>query len=152
MRIVTSAVLGATAIMLGVVIATMDRNSKSGAGGAEEARILTRFDNELVDRITLKNVDKQVIIERKGNYWFFTEPEMDRADAGAINALLDQLNHLDTVDTMGDEGETLSPNDMGIEGDQAIDVVVEGPVEEDSKKRFKNSVTLGVEAPREASI
>ena len=77
MRIVTSAVLGATAIVLGVVIATMDRNSESGAGGAEEAQVLTRFDSELVDRITLKNVDKQVIIERKGNYWFFTEPEMD---------------------------------------------------------------------------
>ncbi|NRB73989.1 MAG: hypothetical protein HRU46_06495, partial [Verrucomicrobiales bacterium] len=135
MRIVTTAVLGATAIVLGVVIATLDRNSESGAGAAEVARVLTRFDSELVDRITLKNVDKQVIIKRKGNYWFFTEPEMDRADAGSINALLDQLNHLDTVDSMGDEGETLSPKEMGIEGDQAIEVVIEGPVEEDSKKR-----------------
>lgn len=152
MRLVTTTVLGVVAIMLTVAIAGLKRESRSGLSSAVEASVLTRFDSELVDRITLKNIGKQVVIERAGLYWFFTEPEMDRADTIAVNALLDQLNHLDTVDSIGEKGETLSASDMGIEGDQAIEIVVSGALKEGSSKRFENRVTVGLPAPRENSI
>ena len=96
MRLVTTAVLGVVAIVLAVAIARLNRESSSGRGSAVEASVLTRFDSGLVDRITLKKTDKEVVIERAGRLWFFTEPENDRADAVAVNTLLDQLNHLNT--------------------------------------------------------
>jgi len=152
MRFVTTAVLGAVVIVLAVAIAGLNRESSSGPGSAVEANVLTRFDSGLVDRITLKNTDKEVVIERAGRHWLFTKPEEDRADAVAVNTLLDQLNHLNTVDSIGEKGETLSASDTGIEGDQAIEVIVSGVLEKGSSKRFENRITLGLPAPRENSI
>ena len=51
MKITTTAILGATAIVLGVVIAAVDQNAEIGAGSAEEASVLVRFDESLVDRM-----------------------------------------------------------------------------------------------------
>lgn len=151
MRIATTAVLGVTALALGAAIHRVDHAPVSGSRAAELARVLLRFEPEAVEQITVeRGVDKTVLTKRQGA-WFFSEPEEDRVDATVALALLDRLNHLGIVEDLEREGSVPDPTPLGLQGDQAIRVILSGkggeglaPVDE--------KFILGIEAPRSGSV
>tara|TARA_R110002096_G_scaffold44229_12_gene118970 strand:+ start:88 stop:1998 length:1911 start_codon:yes stop_codon:yes gene_type:complete len=152
MRITTTAALAIITIILAVVIWGVDRDPGLGDEAAGRANVLVRFDPNLVDRVVVEKGQSKTLMEKRNGFWFFTEPEVDRIDAGLIAVLLDQFNHLTIVDRIDIEGGDLSPETIGVEGDNALKVTVEGPIEEDGKNRFQEVLIMGIEAPRAESM
>lgn len=153
MRIITTAILGVTAIILAAVTHFVDRKIETAEDNADLARVAIRFEPEQVDRIVIEQGTKKVVIEARNRFWYFSEPEEDRVDPAAVSAVLDVLNHLSILDTIEKgEGEEMSPQSLGLKGDDAIKVTVSGPSEKGSKDRFKEGVIVGVSAPREETV
>lgn len=151
MRIISTAILGVIAIALGVVIYFVDREPEVGDRAADLAQVLVRFDSQLVDSIAIeKGVSKTTLVKR-GGVWFFSSPETDRVDGEIVNGILDQINHLDILDEI-ERNEDLTPQQMGVVGDQAIQITFSGVKAKDSKERVENSVILGAAAPRTNSL
>ena len=151
MRIVTTAILGGTAVVLAVVIWLIDRESEIG-GDAQQSNVLVRFVPELVDRIVVEKGPSKTVMENRDGVWIFAEPIQDRVDAGAVAVLLDQLNHLGIADQIQKNEEGLSPQEVGLKGDQAIKITVGGLEEEGGDERFKKGVILGEPTPRSDSL
>ncbi len=58
---------------------------------AEASKKVLNVDAEKVDQISLKNADTAVILEKKGDDWFLTEPIKTRADKWAVEQIVDTL-------------------------------------------------------------
>ena len=149
MRVITTAILGVLVIVLGVVIRTVDHVPVSGADAASTANVLVRFPIEAVEKVSIERGPARVEVLRRGEQWFFSEPETDRVDAAAMAKLLDELNYLTRIDEI-DSDENLSATQLGLEGDEAIRVVISGKNEAGDK--INESLILGTEAPRANSI
>ena len=145
MRVTTTAIIGTVAIVLAAAIHFVDRQPVAGPEAAKAANVLVRFDSDDVERVVVETGDHEVVLTRQEGLWFFEEPARDRVDGEALEALLDELNHLSIVDTL--DGGEQDPAEMGIEGDAAIEVTLTGA--EDS---FEETVVVGSEAPRSDSV
>ncbi len=152
MRVITTAILGLVAILLGVVIWAVDHQPALEDQSAVNANVLVRFDQDYVDKITIEKGPVRTVMVKRGGFWFFSEPEEDRVNSGAIAVILDQLNHLSLVDTIESSDVDLRPEAIGIKGDNALKLTLSGTAGEDSKERVEHSIVLGVEAPRAQSI
>ncbi|MEX2580931.1 MAG: DUF4340 domain-containing protein [Verrucomicrobiales bacterium] len=152
MRFATTAVLAGIAVALAMVIAVVDRKPETGARAAALANVMLRFEPDSIDRIVVESGASKTAMEKHGGLWFFSEPETDRVDPEAVDALLDQLNHLTIVDTIGEEEEGLDQARLGLEGDEAIVVTVSGAGENKGEDRSEHTVVLGAEAPRTNAI
>lgn len=152
MRLVTTGILGVTVIVLAVVTWFVDRETETASEDAKLSNVLIRFAPDQVDRIVVEKGSARTVMEKKEGLWLFSEPEEDRVDAGAIAVLLDELNHLTILDSIGSEEEGMSPQQLGIKGDDAIKITVGGPVDEKGKERFSEAVILGVETPRSNTL
>lgn len=152
MRFITTAILAAVAIALGVIIAIVDHEPDVGERAAALANVMLRFDAENIDRIVVEQGTEKTVIEKQGMGWFFTEPESDRVDPGIVAAVLDQLNHLSIVDTISEDDPELKPARIGLKGGDAINVILEGLKSEKAKDRVEHEIILGIEAPRTNSI
>lgn len=152
MRISTTALLGLTVIVLAIVTTVLERQPETGRKAAALANVLIRLDPESVERIEVeKGTTKTVLIRREG-FWFFSEPEEDRVDAGLVLGILDKINHLNVVDTMiPDDGE-LSPEKVGVTGEESIKVTLSGSGKGEGKVNFSETVVFGLEAPRAESV
>ena len=151
MRLVTTAILGATALALAGVIHRIDEKPSSGKRAAELANVLVRFEPDAVDQIIVERGVAKVVLSKTNGGWFFTEPEQDRVDATLALALLDRLNHLGIVEGLEAGGEAVDPTPLGVAGDQAIRVTLSGPGGE-GRAKVNETIVLGVEAPRTGSI
>lgn len=149
MRVVTTAILGVLVVVLAIVIRAVDHEPKSGRDAAASANVLVRFPSDAVREVTIERGPAETRVVRRGEQWFFNEPEKDRVDAAAMAKLLDELNYLTRVEAIGAEGD-LSPTQMGLEGDDAIEVTVAG--EDEDGGAFRETLVLGTEAPRANSI
>lgn len=58
---------------------------------AEASKKVLNVDAEQVDQISLKKADTAVILEKKGDDWFLTEPVKTRADKWAVEQIVDTL-------------------------------------------------------------
>ncbi|MEM9283376.1 MAG: DUF4340 domain-containing protein [Verrucomicrobiota bacterium] len=152
MRVTTTAVLAGVAILLAIVIGVIDRDPTSNEGAAKARNVLVRFDMERADRMIVEKGPSKTVIEKKNGGWFLIEPEVDRADAGAIAVLLDQFNHLTIFDELEMEKEGIRPESIGLVGDEAVKVSISGPEEESSDERFEATLVMGLEAPRADSM
>ncbi len=152
MRFITTAVLAVVAVALGVIIAIVDHQPDVGERAAALANVILRFDAGSIDTIEVEQGSEKTVIEKQGMGWFFKEPELDRVDPGIVAAVLDQLNHLTIVDTIGDDDPELKPARIGLKGGDAINVTLEGIKGEKGKDRVKHKIVLGTEAPRANSI
>ena len=151
MRLVTTAILGATALALAGVIHRIDEKPSSGKRAAELANVLVRFEPDAVDQIIVERGVAKVVLSKTNGSWFFTEPEEDRVDATLALALLDRLNHLGIVEGLEAGGEAVDPTPLGVAGDQAIRVTLSCPGGE-GRAKVNETIVLGVEAPRTGSI
>ena len=149
MKISTTAILALVVIVLGFAIRLVDREPVVGEGAAERARVLVRFSIDGVDRVSIERGPSRTEIVSRGGQWFFAEPEQDRVNADAMEALLDDLNHLARLDRI-EPGEEMKPVELGIEGDAAIRVEISGETEEG--EAFSETVVLGGPAPRSDSL
>lgn len=149
MRVKTTAILGALAIILAIVIFSLDRESTTGKSAASSANVLVRFAPESVTRIVVEKGTAKTVIETTGGSWFFKEPELDRVDTRAIVAVLDELNHLTIVDEIATD-EDLSAVEMGLKGDSAIRVSISGKNEEGDT--LNEAITIGESAPKEGAF
>lgn len=149
MRVVTTAILGVFVIVLAIVIRVVDHVPVSGEDAASSANVLVRFPIEGVENILIERGPAKVEIVRRGVQWFFSDPEKDRVDSAAMGKLLDELNYLTRIDQI-DPSDNLSGTQLGLEGDEAIRVVVTGKNKEGDK--VSESLVLGTEAPRSNSI
>lgn len=153
MRIITTAILGITALVLAVVTYFVDREIETGDQDADSARVAIRFEPKQVDRIVIEQGTSKVVIESRDRFWYFSEPEEDRVDPNAVAALLDVLNHLSILDKIGrGEEKEMSPQALGLKGDEAIKITVSGTKADDSKERFKEGVVIGGQAPRTETV
>ncbi len=150
MRVKTTLALGVVAIILAIVTASLDRKSTTGRSAASSANVLVRFAPESVKRIVIEKATAKTVIEEMNGLWFFKEPEMDRVDARAIAALLDELNYLSIVDRIDRGEEGLNPVQLGLKGDKAIRVSLGGKTEDGEV--LDETITLGESAPREGSF
>lgn len=148
MRVITTAILGAIAICLGIVISIVDREESAGPGAAAAANVLVRFPQESVQRLTIERGSEKTVIAQRAGAWFFVEPIQDRVDARLMNALLDQLNHLTVVDALEDaqsEGDA-----FGLASGTAVRLRLEG--ESDETGKIDEEIVLGTSAPRANSL
>ena len=152
MRLATTAVLGATAVILGVAIHRVDEQPVSGKRAAELANVLVRYDLEAVEEIAIERGTAKTLLERRDGAWYFTEPEQDRVDATLALALLDRLNNLGVVDRLDGDGETPDLQPLGLAGENAIRITLSGHEDEGKGAAFEESLVLGVEAPRTGSL
>jgi len=151
MRIVTTTLLGATALLLGTAIHRVDHAPVSGSRAADLAKVLLRFEPTAIRQITVeRGAEKSVLVNRQGT-WYFSEPEEDRVDATLALALLDRLNHLGIVEDMGKEGTLPEPTPLGLAGEQAIRVTLSGEGNNETAA-VNETIVLGTEAPRSGSI
>lgn len=152
MRLTTTALLGLTVIVLAIVTAVLERQPETGRKAAALANVLIRLDPESVDRIEVeKGTTKTVLIRREG-FWFFSEPEEDRVDAGLVLGILDKINHLNVVDTLVPGDGELSPEKVGVSGEEAIKITLSGSGKGEGKVNFSETVIFGLEAPRAESV
>jgi len=140
-------IIGVVAIVLAAVIHFVDREPVSGPEAAEAANVLVRFDPGKIERVVVERGNRETVLTKREGLWFFEQPAQDRVDGEAIEALLDELNHLSIVDTIGGGGKDPDPAEMGVEGEGAIEVTITGA--DDS---FEETVVVGAEAPRSDSI
>lgn len=152
MRITTTAILGGAVIALAIVTYFVDRKPETGKRAAALANVLVRFEPEGVERIVIEKGGAKTVLMSRNGFWFFSEPEEDRADAGIVLALLDKLNHLNVVDTIAGDEAGLSPEQLGVTGDEAIKVTFTGPGEAGSGTPVNDTVIFGSVAPRTDSI
>lgn len=151
MRLPTTLVLAAIAILLGIVIHRVDERPVAGQRAADLARVLVRFAPDAADKITIeRGPARTTLTRREGGAWFLVEPETDRADANVILALLDRLNHLGIVEELA-PGTAPEDQAIGLSGEKAIRVTVSGPPCEGTPA-FSESLILGIEAPRSGSL
>ncbi|MCG8602776.1 MAG: DUF4340 domain-containing protein [Verrucomicrobiales bacterium] len=149
MRFSTTIALAVIAVLLGISISVVNREPDFDDAAA--ANVLTRFEAEAVDRLVIERGPSKSVLVKRGDSWFFSEPEQDRADAKVIAKLLDEFNHLSIIDELNDEGgDALTPTQLGIEGDQAIRVSVSGKPEKGDK--IDSTFVLGTAAPRQNAI
>lgn len=152
MRITTTAFLGLTVIVLAIVTAILERQPETGRRAADLANVLVRLDPEKVERIDVEKGTAKTVLVRRGGFWFFSEPEEDRVDAGLVLGLLDKINHLNVVDTIvAGEGE-LSAAETGVTGERAIKVTFSGSGKDGEKGGVAETVVFGTDAPRAESI
>jgi len=150
MRIITTAALGVTALILALVIYSVDQKS------AVRPNVLVQFDPGLIDRITIENGSLKTVMEKKGGFWFFVFPEIDRVNSRAVGVLLDQLNHLSIIDRFTDEdlsaNPELSEEVLGFGKEKAIHIELSGLVEKGGKERLEQKFTLGSQSPRSKTL
>lgn len=151
MRFATTAILAATSLGLGVAIHRVDHRPVSGKRAAALAQVLIRYEPASVEKITVERGVAKTVLEKRQGDWFFSEPETDRVDPSLALALIDRLNHLGIVEDLEREGASPDPIPLGIAGDRAIRVTLEGPAR-DKIPALKESLVLGIEAPRSGSI
>lgn len=151
MRLVTTAALGAAVVALSAAIHRVDHQPLAGRRAAALAKVLLRFDPETADRLVVERGDAKTVMERRGEDWFFAEPEQDRVDAVAAAAVLDRLNHLGVVDDLGSSGVAPDPAVLGLAGERAIRITVSGKGS-GGAGGFSETAVLGIEAPRTGSI
>ncbi len=149
MRVITTAILGVLVIVLAIVIRTVDYVPESGRNAASSANVLVRFPPEGVTTIVIERGPSQTKVIRRGEQWFFSEPEKDRVDAATMTKLLDELNYLTRVESIASQAD-LSLTQMGLKGDEAIEVTISG--EDKAGDKFRETLLLGGEAPRANSI
>jgi len=152
MRLITTAILAVVAVAFGIVIAIVDHEPDVGERAAALANVMLRFDPESIDTITVERGTEKVVIAKQGVGWFFSEPEQDRVDAGAVAVVLDQLNHLSIVDTISGGEEGMKPAQLGLKGDKAVKVTLEGAKGEKGKEEVEHTIILGSDTPRTNSI
>lgn len=149
MRVITTAILGLVAIGLGIAIRVVDHGAGSSGNSAASANVLVRFSEDAVDRLVVEKGTRKVVLVKRGGFWFLAEPEKDRVSPEGVAKLLDEINHLTILDTIGAE-EGLTPVQMGVKGDRAIRVTISGDPEDGPK--FEDTIVLGVEAPRAGAL
>ena len=152
MRFITTAILAVIAVALGIVIAIVDHEPDVGERAAALANVMLRFEPESINTITVEQGTEKTVIVKQGVGWFFAEPEQDRVDAGAVAVVLDQLNHLNIVDTISSAESEMTPAQLGLKGDKAIKVTLEGTRGEKGKEKVEHTITLGIDTPRTNSI
>jgi len=150
MRPLTTGILGALVVAFAVAIHWIDRPPDSGAGAAQRANVLVRVPVETVSRVEIEQGPSKVVIERRGEAWFFASPEEDRVDARLVAALLDELNHLGIVDSLRPGEGELSPVRLGLQGDEAIQVLLAG--EDERGRGLEERLVIGLAAPRSGAI
>ena len=152
MRITTTAILGMTVIALAIMIHFVDRKPETGKRAASLANVLVRFDAGAVERIVIEKGTSKTVLTNRDGFWFFVEPELDRADASIVLALLDKVNHLNIVDTIAGDEAGLSPEQLGVNGGEAIKVTFTGAEAQGGGKAIHETVIFGAAAPRTDSI
>lgn len=148
MRITTTIGLAVVAIVLAIVTYLVER--EPSGSGAVAANVLVRFDQEAVDRIAISGRSGDVVLERIADAWFFVAPEQDRASTRLVRELLDAVNYLGIIDRIGGEGESLTVEQTGLEGGEAIELRISGKPEKG--KAFDERFVLGIRAPRESAL
>lgn len=151
MRLVTTAVLTLIALLLGVAIHRVDHPPTTGKRAAELAKVLLRFDPQGMERVTISKGIAKTVLSKRDGAWYFAEPEEDRVDPTLVLALLDRLNNLNIVDSIDPSEADSEPVALGLEGDQAIRILLEG-TQGDPETRFHETVVFGLQAPRTGSI
>lgn len=151
MRLTTTAALALIALVLGGLIRRVDEKPAAGRRAAAQANVLIRFEPDFIDSVLVERGVSKTRLGKQNGAWYFSEPEQDRVDATLALALLDRLNHLGIVEDLGSGGSTPDPVPLGVEGDRAIRVTISGKAGE-SGKAMKETIVLGIEAPRSGSI
>ncbi len=157
MRILTTAILGASALVLAVLIYLVDQKPEVGRQAASLANVLVRFEPNLIDRIVISVAGQETVMERRSGYWFFVSPEIDRVDPDSAAVLLDQLNHLSIIDRFTEEEASSSQElkeggGLGFDEETAIRIEFSGPVKAGGKERHKQQITLGAASPRAKTL
>jgi len=150
MRLLTTGILGMLVAAFAVAIHIVDRPADAGVGAAQRANVLLRVPTEAVSRIEIERGTSKVVLEQREGAWFFASPEVDRVDPRIVGSLLDELNHLGVVDSLRPGEGDLSPVRLGVQGDEAIQVLLAG--EDERGRAFEEKVTLGVPAPRSGAL
>ncbi len=151
MRITTTAILAGTVIALAIVTHFVDREPASGERAAARANVLLRLDPAGLDRVVIEKGTAKTVLAKRGDFWFFTEPQEDRVDATVILSLLDKLNNLSVVDTITGEENGMSDEQIGLSGAPAIRVTLSGKGGE-GEGEVEEVIVLGSESPRTDSI
>ncbi|MEO0414877.1 MAG: DUF4340 domain-containing protein, partial [Verrucomicrobiota bacterium] len=131
-------------ISFGVVIAMIEHQPTSGTGAAQRANVLVRFDQETINKISVKSAQQDAEMYTNQGFWFFSKPHVDRADTTKVNGLLDLINHLTILDKI-ETGE-LTEEAMGLDKENRLEVTVKN--EDGDTEVFY----LGSQAPRGNSV
>jgi|GEM_PF-471640 len=152
MRILTTALLGALALALAVVIYFIDRKPVEGRDAAARANVLVRFEAESIDQMVIENSGGKTVMKKRGAYWFFDSPETDRAHSGKVSVLLDQLNHLSILDRVTrkeiSSNPELSSKKLGFSDETAIHVHLSETKKKGGGQPHQYRVTLGLASER----
>jgi hypothetical protein len=72
----------------------VDRHQQSTQDAAESAAKVLSFEREKLDSLTLRNSSTQIELRKKDGVWRMEQPHQDRADAAAVDRLLNLLEGL----------------------------------------------------------
>lgn len=161
MRPLTTVILFAISVALGVTIWWTDRESAatvagSSSGASDEGKVLARVEPEQLSKLVIKRPAGEVTLEKRDGYWYFAAPIVDRADPEGMAALIDILTHLTVldqipIDEVGSRDE-LSPDALGLTAEQVTRVeLTESPADPAGEPRTQ-AVLLGQATPLTGSI
>jgi hypothetical protein len=158
MRPLTTGILFAVSVILGIAIWWTDREPAEGDAGADATagagKVLARVETDLLSRVVVKGPAGEAVLEKRDGYWHFTQPVEDRADPEAMGALLDLLSHLTVLDRIPiDEvgsSEELGAEALGLTGGQVVRVeMTEAP---EGGEARTHAILLGKPTPLANSI
>ncbi|MCC6884787.1 MAG: DUF4340 domain-containing protein [Verrucomicrobiales bacterium] len=157
MRLRTTIALLFVSVVLGLILAaTNPGNVSDDARTTQAGTVLMPFSPEKVDRLEITHgKDHTVLIKRQG-FWFLSKPEADRADPDAMKSLLDMLSHLAIRDVLSDQetsvGSDLAATKIGLEGDDAITLLIQESEVSQSSEDGKHRIVIGKPSPLENTI
>ncbi|MGB3119747.1 MAG: hypothetical protein WBE58_13075, partial [Verrucomicrobiales bacterium] len=147
MRLRTTIALLFVSVVLGLILAaTNPGNVSDDARTTQAGTVLMPFSPEKVDRLEITHgKDHTVLIKRQG-FWFLSKPEADRADPDAMKSLLDMLSHLAIRDVLSDQetsvGSDLAATKIGLEGDDAITLLIQESEVSQSSEDGKHRIVI----------
>ncbi|MCB1230695.1 MAG: DUF4340 domain-containing protein [Verrucomicrobiae bacterium] len=150
MRPLTTLALFLTSVVLGGVIWWVDRDTpetEMAALGYDAGAALVRMIPDTIGRVVVKRPGGEAVLEKEDGFWFLRSPVEDRADSETMESLLDLLTHLTVLDQIPidevGEGNELSPEALGLTGDQVIRIeLTPGPADGEDKADGPTQVLL----------
>ena len=148
MRKLTTIILGASCLILAIVIGAVEHSPQGGGRGVSQ---LVRFDEKEVQTMKLRRGGQEVVMKKIQGHWFFTSPEQDKINRGVMAELLDQLNHLTILDRLESKelvDDKALPN-LGLTGEEALEVEIQSIDGKDVKSQV---IVIGRPSPRVNSV
>jgi hypothetical protein len=103
MKTRTTLLLLAAALLIGIGVVLIDLNAPPRRGS--KAGFLVQFNRQKVDRISIRNREAAIELEKSDSNWRMIKPLEDRADSDAVNQLLTSAEYLRAEDRLDDLGK-----------------------------------------------